>query len=216
MKPPYAGIVGAAAGCLWGLEELLLGRGCAAAGQVNLTGSLLTGTTFFFLSAAYAFHPSRRGLLPVFALAAMLKLLAAPLRGVSPLHGSVLNPVCAYALETAAWILAATSAGSARLTRPLPLLAAGAAAAALAALAFPATGLLTGTPVCRAASGLPVSLQYLPLAALVAAPAAWLGQRTGLWARQRAEASAPAGFAFARGATVAAAAAAILVIGLQV
>lgn len=210
MKPPYAGIVWAAAGCLWGLEEVLLGRGCAALGQVNLTGSLLTGATFFFLSAATAFQPSRRGLALVLFLAAGLKLLAAPLRGVSPLHGSVLNPVCAYALETAAWILCAT------VVRPRSALAAGAVAASLAALAFPVTGFVTGAPVCRAASGLPVSIQYLPLAALVAAPAAWLGQRVGQDARRRAEAAAPEGFVFARRVTAVAAAAFALVLGLQV
>jgi hypothetical protein len=128
----------------------------------------MTGFAMLFLSAVW-FRTNRVHLmLAPLAIVLVMKAVANMMVGKSLTGGAMLNPAFAYVTEfaAAAAAVALLRFKTARWSIPVAGALAGSAAAAL----FPLAGFATGVPACTiAGSSVPVSIAYLPLAAVLSA-----------------------------------------------
>ena len=165
---------------LWGLSEAALGLMLRAKCGRGMAGSLLTGTSMFFLAGALAGGARRRDLLLLPMVAAALKLLSALVPGSHLPMQAIWNPIYAYVIQTLAFIGLVALVGNGRIRTPVSGAAAGALAALVSAHLFPFAGVFTGLPACTAGAGtLPLSIQYAPAAVAAGACALPLGLRVG-------------------------------------
>lgn len=166
-------------GSVWGLAEAGLGmalRSCAA----SVSGSLMTGVALFFMAAGWVVSRRPSGVLSMALVASLFKLFDALFLSLPIRHGAIGNPIFAFFMEAAAFILLVSIVKDQLARKPAGQAVLGAAAAVLAVNLFPLVKYATGVPACVVSgTGYPVSLYYVHVAALVSLVTVPLGFLAG-------------------------------------
>ena len=134
-------------GAAWGLSECLLGAALHACAS-SISGSMMTGVAFFFIAAAWASGGKTRSVALVVAIAVLFKTLDAVLLSLPLRNGAIANPVFAFILEGAAFIVLAVILKEAWKRRRAGRAVWGGMAALVSVAAFPLVKFATGTAAC--------------------------------------------------------------------
>jgi hypothetical protein len=178
----YAGVI-VALGAVWGLSEAALGmwlKGCAS----SVSGSLMTGFALIFIAASWLLAKRAWGVVLLVLVACFFKLFDAFLLSLPVKHGAVANPIFAFALEGAAFLIVVSLLKKSLLARRAGQGLLGGAAALGAVAFFPLVKFVTGIPACVVpGTSIPLSIYYAPLAislSFLTVPLGfWLGERIG-------------------------------------
>jgi len=151
-------------GAVWGLSEAALGMGlrsCASA----MSGSIMTGVALFFIAACWIISQSWRGVALLVVIAILFKLFDALLLSLPILHGAVANPIFAFIMEGAAFLIIVFLVKE-RFSKNISSQAlTGGLSALVAVNLFPLVKFATGIPACVVAgTGYPLSLYYAYIA----------------------------------------------------
>jgi hypothetical protein len=125
----------------------------------------MTGVALFFIAACWIISQSWRGVALLVLIAALFKLFDALLLSLPILHGAVANPIFAFIMEGAAFLIIVSLIRT-RLSKNKTTQAfAGGLSALVAVNLFPLVKFATGIPACVAAgTGYPLSLYYAYIA----------------------------------------------------
>ena len=149
-----------ALGAVWGLSEAALGMGlrrCASA----MSGSIMTGVALFFIAACWVICQSRWGVVLLVITASLFKLFDALLLSLPVLHGAVANPIFAFIMEGAAFLIIVSLVKDKLSQNTRSQALAGGLSALVAINLFPLVKFATGIPACTVAgTGYPLSLYY--------------------------------------------------------
>lgn len=165
-------------GSLWGLSEAALGmylRQCAS----TVSGSVMTGTSLFFLAAAWAVSPRIRTTALMVGMATGFKLFDALLLGLPVLHGAIGNPIFAIVMEGAAFVLIVSVVSRTVAGKAAGQGLSGGLAALVAVNVFPLVKFATGVAPCVTGTAYPLSLYYAPIAIALSVLTVPLGSRAG-------------------------------------
>jgi hypothetical protein len=168
-------------GAVWGLSEALLGmwlRSCAS----SVSGSLMTGVALFFIGSSWILTRNILGVSLLVAVAAFFKMSDAFLLSIPLRHGAVANPIFAFIMEGAAFLMMAAVIKESTMKKHAGRAFMGGISALLAVNLFPLVKIVTGIPACVVpGTGFPLSLYYAPVAVLFSlftVPLGmWLGDR---------------------------------------
>jgi hypothetical protein len=171
-------------GAVWGLSEAALGmglRGCAA----FVSGSIMTGVALFFIASSWILSRRVFSVALLIIIASLFKMFDAFLLSLPLQHGAVANPIFAFLMEGAAFLILIAIVSEKMREKKAGQALAGGMAALLAVNLFPLVKYATGIPACVVpGTGYPLSLYYAPLAvslSLVTVP-------LGLWFGKKVEA----------------------------
>lgn len=159
----YLGIV-VMLGAVWGFSEAALGmwlRSCAS----FYSGAIMTGVALFFIASSWVLTRKILGVALLIVIACLFKMFDALLLSLPILHGAIGNPIFAFLMEGAAFLIliAIFSEKLKRKTGGQALM--GGMSALLAVNLFPLVKYATGIPACvYPGTGYPLSLYYAPLA----------------------------------------------------
>ncbi len=166
-------------GAVWGLSEAGLGMGlrsCAA----FVSGAVMTGVALFFISAVWNFSKRFSPVVLIVVIAALFKILDSLLLSIPLKHGAIGNPMFAFIMEGAAFILIIALFRRRMQNKVWGQAAIGGSAALLAANLFPLVKFATGVPACTVAgTGYPLSLYYVHVAVLISFVTVPLGFMVG-------------------------------------
>ena len=166
-------------GSVWGLAECGLGIGLKACAS-SISGSVMTAVALFFIAAAWASSGRKvSNVALLVAVAIVFKMFDALLLGFSLRSGAIGNPVFAFVLEGAAFLV--VGALFARFMKPSPGRGIfwGGASALIAGAAFPLVKFATGMPACVVpGSTIPLVWAYAPMAVGLSMLAVPLGLKT--------------------------------------
>jgi len=176
----YAGIV-VLLGAVWGLSEAAVGmwlKNCAS----SVSGSLMTGFALIFIAISWVVSRRAVGIVLLVMVASLFKLFDALLLSLPVLHGAVANPIFAFVLEGAVFIVCLSIWKKSFLQKRSGQGLLGGTSALGAVGLFPLVKFVTGIPACVAVgTSVPLSIYYAPLAiflALFSVPLGfWLGER---------------------------------------
>jgi hypothetical protein len=144
-----------ALGAAWGLSEAALGMGlrsCASA----MSGSIMTGVALFFIAACWVICQSWWGVAFLVIIASLFKLFDALLLSLPVMHGAVANPIFAFIMEGAAFLIIVSLVRDKIFKKNASLVAVN---------LFPLVKFATGIPACVVAgTGYPLSLYYAYIA----------------------------------------------------
>jgi hypothetical protein len=164
-----------ALGSVWGLAEAGLGLALETCARF-VSGSVMTGVALFFIATAWARTKRVAGPAIVTAIALGFKLLDALWLGLPVRHGAIGNPMFAFVMEAAAFVVIAPFIVEAWRGRPLGRAALGGLSALAAVNLFPLVRFATGIPACVVpGTTMPLSLAYAPIAVAVSALTVPLG-----------------------------------------
>ncbi|MBW7848183.1 MAG: hypothetical protein H3C41_08895 [Bacteroidales bacterium] len=154
-------------GCLWGLAEFSAGTFIKNMYPGNITGSLLIGFSFFFLSAAYFFNRKNSSIFFVLGLSILFKILATFISGKPLTDPLFINPVLSFLLATTLFLGYVKFGTENSPDLKLSSSFAGAALATLTAFIFPLLSMACSLPQCyRPGTNIPLSIAYLHLSAI--------------------------------------------------
>jgi hypothetical protein len=91
-------------GAVWGLSEAALGmglRGCAA----FVSGSIMTGVALFFIASSWILSRRVFSVALLIIIASLFKMFDAFLLSLPLQHGAVANPIFAFLMEGAAFLI---------------------------------------------------------------------------------------------------------------
>ena len=170
-------------GSVWGLSEAALGMGlrsCAA----FVSGAVMTGAALFFLAAGWMVSRKASGVFLMVFIASVFKMFDALLLSLPLKHGAIGNPIFAFFMEAAAFIVIVSIISEKVIKKPVGQALLGGLAAVLAVNLFPLVKYATGVPACVVAgTGYPLSLYYIHFAVLISAVTVplgiWVGSRAG-------------------------------------
>ena len=166
-------------GSAWGLSECALGAALQACAS-RMSGSIMTGVALFFIAATWAVTKKTWSVGLLVLLAALFKMFDALLLSLPLRDGAIANPIFAFVLEGAAFVVLATIAAGKLGQKTAGRAAWGGAAALIAAGAFPLVKGVTGIAACLApGTGIPLAWYYAPIAIVVSAVMVPLGIRAG-------------------------------------
>ena len=168
-------------GSIWGLSEAALGLGiqkCAAL----LSGSIMTGVALMFIAATWFISRRVYGVMLLVAIACVFKLFDALVLSLPIRHGGVANPIFAFILEGAAFLIIISLLKENRLVKRSVQALTGGGAALMAVGSFPLVKYATGISACVfPGTGIPLSIYYAPLAvalSMIAVPFGfWIGEK---------------------------------------
>jgi len=179
----YLGVV-VVLGAVWGLSEAALGMGlrsCAA----FVSGSIMTSVALFFIAASWIVSRRILGVALLIVIASLFKMFDALLLSLPLQHGAVANPIFAFLMEGAAFMILISLVSEKTKQKRAGQAILGGMTALLAINLFPLVKYATGIPACVfPGTGYPLSLYYAPLAvslSLITVP-------LGLWAGAQIEA----------------------------
>ena len=178
----YAGIV-LLLGAVWGLSEAALGmwlKNCAS----TVSGSLMTGFAFLFIAVSWFVSRRVSGVVLLVLVACVFKLFDAYLLSLPVVDGAVVNPIFAFILEGAVFLICISVWKKTSLQKRTGQGFLGGISALGAVGLFPLVKFITGIPACVApGTSVPLSLYYAPLAiglAVFTVPFGfWLGEKLG-------------------------------------
>jgi hypothetical protein len=151
-------------GAVWGLSETALGMGLHACAQ-SISGSMMTGVALFFIAATWMATGHSLGVVLLVIVASLFKLFDALLLSLPIRHGAVANPIFAFWMEAAAFLILASIIGQKRIRKTGRQALFGGTAALFSVSLFPLVKYATGIPACvHAGTGIPLCLYYGPLA----------------------------------------------------
>ena len=134
-------------GAVWGLSECLLGAALHACAS-SVSGSVMTGFAFFFIAAAWAADRKALSAALIVAIAVLFKMFDAVLLSLPLKDGAIANPVFAFILEGAAFVVLAVILKEAWKRRTAGRAVWGGTAALVTVAAFPLVKFATGTAAC--------------------------------------------------------------------
>lgn len=153
-----------ALGAVWGLSEAALGMGlrsCASA----MSGSIMTGVALFFIAACWMICQNGWGIALLVVIASLFKLFDALLLSLPVMHGAVANPIFAFIMEAAAFLIIVSLVKDKLFANKTGQAFAGGLSALVAVNVFPLVKFATGIPACVVAgTGYPLSLYYAYIA----------------------------------------------------
>jgi hypothetical protein len=159
----HLGVV-ALLGAIWGVSEAALGMGLRTCASV-VSGSVMTGVALFFIAACWVISQSWRGVALLVLIASLFKLFDAYLLSLPVLHGAVANPIFAFIMEGAAFLIIVSIVKDRLSKNTTSQVLAGGLSALVAVNLFPLVKFATGIPACVAAgTGYPLSLYYAYIA----------------------------------------------------
>ena len=164
-------------GAVWGLSEAALGMGLRSCASF-VSGSLMTGVALFFIATSWVVSRRILGVALLIFIACLFKMFDAFLLSLPVLHGAVANPIFAFIMEGAAFLVLITIINKKLKQKKAGQAILGGLAALLAINLFPLVKYATGIPACVfPGTGYPLSLYYAPLAvslSLVTVPLGFL------------------------------------------
>ena len=131
----YLGLV-IVLGSVWGLSEAALGMGlrsCAA----FVSGSIMTGAALFFLAAGWMVSRKVFGVFLMVLIASFFKLFDALLLSLPLKHGAIGNPIFAFFMEAAAFVIIISIIRTKIIKKPAGQALLGGLSAGLAVNLFP-------------------------------------------------------------------------------
>ncbi len=148
-------------GAIWGFSEAALGMGLRSCASF-LSGSIMTGVALFFIAASWILTRRALSVALLIAVASLFKMFDALLLSLPLQHGAIGNPIFAFLMEGAAFLLLI----SVFLTKKVGHQALfGGMSALLAVNLFPLVKYVTGVPACVfPGTNYPLSLYYTPVA----------------------------------------------------
>ncbi len=174
----YLGIV-IMLGAVWGLSEAALGMGlrsCASA----MSGSIMTGVALFFIATCWAVSRNVLSIALLVIIASLFKMFDALLLSLPIIHGAVANPIFAFIMEGAAFVVIVALVKDRLLQKTTGQAISGGLAALLAVNLFPLVKYATGIPACViAGTGYPLSLYYAYIAVALSLATVPLGVLVG-------------------------------------
>jgi len=174
----YLGIV-IMLGAVWGFSEATLGMGLRSCASL-FSGSIMTGVALFFIAASWILTRNILGIALLVVVASLFKMFDALLLSLPIQHGAVANPIFAFFMEGAAFLVL-ISIFNEKLKQKIggqALL--GGMAALLAVNLFPLVRYATGIPACVVpGTGYPLSLYYAPMAVFLSFVTVPLGLSVG-------------------------------------
>jgi hypothetical protein len=175
---PKVGLV-FALGAVWGLSEAALGiglRSCASA----MSGSIMTGVALFFIAACWVICQRWWGIALLVVTASLFKLFDALLLSLPVLHGAVANPIFAFVMEGAAFLIIVSLVKEMLSKKTTSQALTGGLSALVAVNIFPLVKYATGIPACVVAgTGYPLSLYYAYIAVAISCVTVPLGILVG-------------------------------------
>jgi hypothetical protein len=142
----YLGIV-VMLGAVWGLSEAALGMGlrsCAA----FVSGSIMTGVALFFIAASWIVSRRILGVALLIVIASLFKMFDALLLSLPLQHGAVANPIFAFLMEGAAFLILISIVSKKTKQKRAGQAILGGMTALLAINLFPLVKYITGIPAC--------------------------------------------------------------------
>jgi len=150
-------------GTVWGISEFAVGLGLHKCG-VTLTGAILTGMAFLWLSMAYSLTGKVLPVLFILLIVSVFKFSDALFLDVGVTHGSILNPVFAFLTITVGFLTMLLLIKKRFTHKLIYRILTGAGAAFIAVFLFPMAGLFTGSAACvLPATSIPVSIYTSPV-----------------------------------------------------
>ena len=166
-------------GAVWGLSECLLGAALHACAS-SVSGSVMTGFAFFFIAAAWAADRKALSAALIVAIAVLFKMFDAVLLSLPLKDGAIANPVFAFILEGAAFVVLAVILKEAWKRRTAGRAVWGGTAALVTVAAFPLVKFATGTAACLVpGSTTPLAWYYAVPAVGISLLTVPLGLRAG-------------------------------------
>jgi hypothetical protein len=166
-------------GSIWGFSEAGLGmwlRSCASL----FSGTIMTGVALFFMAGAWVMSRRIFSIVLLVLIASLFKLFDALFLSLPIKHGAVANPIFAFAIEGAAFLVLILIFNEKLRQKITGQALFGGMAALLAANLFPLVKHATGIPACVFPGTVtPLSLYYAPLAVLISAILVPLGFYVG-------------------------------------
>jgi len=159
----YLGIV-VMLGAVWGFSEAALGmwlRSCAS----FYSGAIMTGVALFFIASSWVLTRRIIGVALLIVIACLFKMFDALLLSLPILHGAIGNPIFAFMMEGAAFLVLISIFSEKLKQKTGGQALMGGMSALLAVNLFPLVKYATGVPACvYPGTGYPLSLYYAPLA----------------------------------------------------
>ena len=175
----YLGIV-FMLGAVWGMSEAALGMGlrtCASA----LSGSIMTGVALFFIAVCWIISRNVLGVAMLVLIASLFKMFDALLLSLPVIHGAVANPIFAFIMEGAAFLVIVSLIKDRLFQKKSGQAISGGLAALMAVNLFPLVKYATGIPACVVAgTGYPLSLYYAYVAVAISLVTVPLGILVGI------------------------------------
>ncbi len=170
-------------GSVWGLSEAALGMGLRSCAAL-VSGSIMTGAALFFLAAGWMISKKASRLVVMVFVAAIFKMFDALLLSLPLNHGAIGNPIFAFFVEAAAFVVLVSIIREKIVKKPAGQALLGGLSAVLAVNLFPLVKYATGVPACVVAgTGYPLSLYYIHFAVFVSMATVPLG----FWVGSKAE-----------------------------
>ena len=171
-------------GAVWGLSEAALGMGLRSCASF-LSGSIMTGVALFFITASWVLTRRILGVALLIAVTSLFKMFDALLLSLPIQHGAVGNPIFAFFMEGAAFLILLIIYRETQKQKIARQAVYGGVAALLAVNLFPLVKYVTGVPACIfPGTAVPLSLYYAPLAVLISCVTVplgfWAGARISL------------------------------------
>lgn len=175
----YLGIV-IMLGAVWGLSEAALGMGLRSCASF-LSGSIMTGVALFFMAASWILIRNILGIALLVVIASIFKMFDALLLSLPIQHGAIGNPIFAFLMEGAAFLILISIFNKKRKEKIGSQVALGGMSALLAVNLFPLVKYATGVPACVfPGTNYPLSLYYAPVAVVLSCITLPLGLWVGV------------------------------------
>jgi hypothetical protein len=155
-------------GCLWGITEFFMGTLLKNLYPGNITGSVLIGLSFFFLSATYYLNERISSLIIILIISTLFKLSGTILIGKSLASPFFINPVLSMLLSVCLFIILQRLILKDKKTTGINSFFAGAILAAVTALLFPLLNYISGYPLCfKSNTNIPLSVWYIHISTFI-------------------------------------------------
>ncbi|MCX7766773.1 MAG: hypothetical protein N2246_08750 [Candidatus Sumerlaeia bacterium] len=167
-----------AAGSVWGITEASVGLVLRGLCAHYLSGSVLTGTSMFFLALVFAYSQRTIFVMLMPLIASLYKLYTALILAKPILSGGIINPIYAYITEALALLIVLSVFNPTLRQKHWGQAIIGGFSALLAVNLFPAVGYFTGISACvLPGTQFPLSLWGAPVAislAMITVPLGYL------------------------------------------
>ncbi|MDH5467253.1 MAG: hypothetical protein OEY25_07525 [Candidatus Aminicenantes bacterium] len=171
-------------GSVWGLSEAALGMGLRTCAS-HVSGSIMTGVALFFLASGWMVSKRAFGVFLMVLIASLFKMFDALLLSLPLKHGAIGNPIFAFFMEAAAFLIFVSLFKEKMARKPAGQALLGGLGAVVAVNLFPLVKYATGIPACVVpGTGYPLSLYYIHLAVL----SSFVTVPLGFWVGARIEA----------------------------
>ena len=153
---------------MWGITEFFMGTLLKNLYPGNITGSVLIGLSFFFLSATYYLNERISSLIIILIISTLFKLSGTILIGKSLASPFFINPVLSMLLSVCLFIILQRLILKDKKTTGINSFFAGAILAAVTALLFPLLNYISGYPLCfKSNTNIPLSVWYIHISTFI-------------------------------------------------